>query len=272
MNKFSDVVVMLAQQRSGTTAFRRALSGTSIFSNYGEVFHENTFEGKGNFFGYISKNEDRMRRFSFPKKNNMETLFVEYISHIRELTRSRGKKFSLIDIKHNSTHNFNELWQKPLSVPNLFGLVKKYGLRIIYVERKGVFNQALSSVIALNMGKWHLTVNESHSDNVRVTLDPAKILEAMRRIDDNNALLRRWIEPIGKTRSLYYEDLFDESGISNHVIKKLSEFLKVDLPQNVKVPLKKITRSPKDMIDNSDELLAFFSQGEYEGQILKALS
>ena len=81
--------------RSGTTALRHALSETGRFYPYGEVFHNDRLDIKGNFFKYILNQKlDFVEVF-----NDLYRITEDYINCLCD---AQNDLIPIIDVKMNS--------------------------------------------------------------------------------------------------------------------------------------------------------------------------
>ena len=75
-----------------------------------------------------------------------ERLFLDYLEYLRCLSQ---KRYTLIDVKYNTTHFLTRPWQER-GAPYLLELIVKHGLYVLNVTRRNYLRYILSSEKA-----WH---------------------------------------------------------------------------------------------------------------------
>jgi hypothetical protein len=279
---FSQIIILMARQRSGTNALRSVLESHPEIYCHNEVFSFNDRVSEKdpllpavNFFNFLLKyaREDLTR--ILPHRH--EVLFLDFIEYLRCFS---SKRYIVIDVKYNTTHFLTEPYKwvpssptfaPPAGAPNvpyLFFLIKRCGLRVINITRRNYLRYVLSESKAQATRVWQLR------EGAQATGDRSI------RISDTEALLRRlaccraedmlvdgYFADYGRFISYEYDNVFgaDASEVSADVLSSLSKWLQVINSFERKPTFRKQSHLPLDMaIANFEEVAAALRGTEFE--------
>lgn len=201
------LIFLIANQRSGTTAFKSCLNEKNFFLS-DEKFNENNFlKKKDNFYNFkkkkIIENSDNI----LPK--NFFLILNEFVSTIYD------KKLEVfgIDVKYNHCYQ----------IPNFFEYIKKlnehYKIKIIHLKRKNYFNTALSEIMMHKNFKNKIVI-----DDVSKFIKRAKRIKFLTRKVSSDLKTHHF-----DTLDISYENLFfrenNKDFLNSKVIDKLENFL-----------------------------------------------
>ncbi len=244
-------VFLIAQQRSGTTAFRGLLRHSEFVDDFGEVFHPLSIDNEQNFFRFRLE-YGRLRPWDVPTRQAMSEMFADYIDHLGSLA---GKAFYVADVKYNSVHHLNADWQVPFGEPNLLKLLKSNEHHVIHLVRDDAFAMFFSERFAAATGRWHYGRNDRSTppqEQVRIDRDRFKRFQA--DLADARERIDSFLRTYPRSLTLHYETLFDGLRLSDSAHDAISRFLDVELESNLQ---SEVRRTPVDMesaIENIDEV------------------
>ena len=183
---YGDFIVLLSRQRSGTTPLRSVLESHPDIFTFKEVFNlsgrdsDQPLLRESNFFTFLERYaKDDVRR-TMP--DHHERLFLDYLEYLRCLSQ---KRYTLIDVKYNTTHFLARPWQER-GAPYLLELIVKHGLYVLNVTRRNYLRSILSSEKA-----WHSNCyvvpdgDTAYVDGTRY-LDPDFVLRELSHCRDED--------------------------------------------------------------------------------------
>lgn len=261
------LVVVVAQQRSGTTAFGRTLNQGSKIKSFGEVFHNARSTSKVNYFNHREHLIKDQPWLSFTTTENQQQLWTSYLA----LLRSKAEKpFVLIDAKYNSWHHFNGVWYLTGEAPAMVHLVRKSQAKVIHIIRRNVFAQACSAILAEQRQEFHFAETPAVEPN-SLRLNPRGVLARMKRSSLQTEQFRRFFSGYAPYRELFYEELFDGKRIATTGLEAVSELIGEDCDGQGDLPLAKATPSLDSLIGNADEIEEFFRTTSFGEMVSNAL-
>jgi LPS sulfotransferase NodH len=256
------LIIVVALQRSGTTAFCEALGKHEAITSFGEVFHsarssEDTplyenlhLVSDANFFDFREKLFHRYPTLSYPSPENVETTLDAFLDHLA----SMSKGWSLIDIKYNSWHHFETAWATPTRPPHLLKLLRARGATFIHIKRRDLLARYASEMIA----------NKREIFHVKINVEPAHVLidlsddQVAANIREARSLIRQfedWLAPNEVQITVDYENLLVNNTVSYDVIEWLRSATGLDFGAAPwPVHLKKVVESPMSLIRNWAEM------------------
>jgi len=253
-------VVLLAQQRSGTTALGSVLDQSDHIKCFGEVFY--CFPN--NYFDFLAKLAEEDKTFLYP--DGMRTKFDKYIDYLASF--ANNKPFALLDIKYNSTHHLNGFWFNLSQRPVLFDILIERKIPIIHLLRRNFLKRYVSASLARKSKVWHAHSAEQviNSKSQTIKLDPAKLIENLQFQSSELALALKYLGEYENVLTLIYEKLFDMDGnITSSTEEGLCEFLGLDRLGSRTPRLKKMTQNNlRNVIENFDEVALALASTPYE--------
>ena len=172
---FSDVVVLLARQRSGTNALRSVLRSHPDVFCFGEVFNlpdrwsEDAVERESNYFTFLEEYGRGDVTKLFPDRTGH--IFSDYFEYLRTFS---DRPLMLVDIKYNQMQFFQPVWGDNFLRPHLFTLMRDHQMRILRLTRKNYLRSALSMLKADRSGRHTVDRGRAVSDeSLWLNPDPA---------------------------------------------------------------------------------------------------
>jgi hypothetical protein len=229
----SNIVFMLARQRSGTNPLREVLGSHPQIFCTPEVFHElpspdAELEVETNFFNFLAEHprgRDR-RPLSFAAQ---EEIFLDFLSYLRCFS---DKSFMFVDVKYNSTHHLDEPWREITARPTLFRLIIQHRIRVLNLTRRNYLRFFLSQLKANLTGRWTETDGgPALAHDPKVTLDIKEMMFILELCRSENDRIERTFDDYGDLYlTLDYEDLVTETGtaISAEALRRIARWIGVD--------------------------------------------
>lgn len=247
----TEPVFVLAQQRSGTTAFRGALQHSRFLDDLGEVFHPN-LEGKAsNFFTFRSA-QSSLEPWTVMSAQRSEAMFDQYVDHLRSLSE---KQYVLVDVKYNLTHHFNHSWHPPFGEPNMLKLIRSRGHKLIHLTRDDTFGMYFSERFAVESGRWHYGHRDpSGAPDVKVHIHRAQYQQYERTLVEARQRFEEICGGYKRALSLRYERLFDGLSFTTEASEALRSFLGVDLEADLRSEVRRSPVRMEDAIINLSEV------------------
>lgn len=274
------LIVILARQRSGTTALAETLALGADVCSFGEVFHHQQPEvGKpgqpdlrlhpeADFFKLSVEMLRSAPELALPSVENKMHLFDAFISHLSSLTRSR---WILIDVKYNSWHHFENYYHVPGHSPFLLHLLKHRNAAFIHVTRANTFARYCSEQLALSRNKWHVE-RGAKDDDAAIIIDPVAALRDMQETQRQMETFSRFLTDCRRRIDLRYEEIFAGDHLASATDAKISRLLDGDWTAGVTVPLQKATPPLSSVIKNLDEVRSYFEFTTHREEVLTALA
>ena len=180
---------------------------SEVFSVLGRDSDELDFEGcaqrDANFFNFAAR---AAPQWSEPGITNHRQLFFDFLEYLRCFS---PKRYSLIDVKYNTTHFLSEAWANNITSPFLFDLITEQQIKVINVTRKNYLRFTLSNQKAKATGDWHIWGKRAAEYRDRPTrIDCAGLLEEFRIRADEDEAIRRRFDGYPGYLSCEYRDLF----------------------------------------------------------------
>lgn len=246
----SNPVVVVAKQRSGTNLLRRTLASSQYFEDLNEVFHMNN-DQPNLFWQFRQELIKENYELAFPSQENQTQIFSLFIDKIS----NASVDFSLIDIKYNSSHHLNHLWQDPLETPYLLELLAKNNIPIIHLVRKNIFETYVSLMTASKLNVW-VSWDKSFTHYLTFKIDINHMLAFLKNLKKEINLYRQWLYSFKGiiVTELNYENLLNtQGGFSEKIEQEICDFLQISEKLNLTIPTKKIAKSLQETVENYED-------------------
>jgi LPS sulfotransferase NodH len=271
--------VILGTQRSGTTALGRALGAEQDIAYVGEIFHgirgpqdevnyqRYLTEPAANFFTFKESLVSKFPALVYPSPENQRTIWDLYTQNLFSL----GEELLwVIDVKYNSLHHLNSVWQDPLDWPGLLGFLASEKTPVLHLVREDLFSQAVSTEIAVRTNRWHSF--EPVARGEPLVFDPRKIEGTMRSQFRTQRHVRNLLRSYPQAIELRYEQALPAGQLSDAVCTAIRKLFNLDHPIAGITDLQKIINTPlAEWIANPEEIREHFSGNEFEKYIVKHL-
>ena len=214
--------IIFGQSRSGSTLLKVLLNSHPGIHCEGELFNPDD--------GYVSNPWALRIIRRFPET---------YINYRKLICKNEIYGFTLFQY-----HLRNIEWYL-----NKF---EEKGWLLIYIERKNIFLQVLSDLIALKTGYWHRRKKDLPPD-YRVKIEPGKVMQGLQKRMRWHQFEDGLLKKVPHVKVIYEEDLQD-NGIWDESLQKDFNFLGVK-PCHVESNLLKTDPRPlHEIIENYNEL------------------
>ena len=264
MNLFADLptvpVFVIAMQRSGTNLLRKSLAQTPLFTDLNEVF--DPFHS--GFWAYRKKVIESDPEYVMPSESNQTMLWTDYLRyHLANV----NTPFALIDVKYNSTHNLNAVWQEPGDPPLLVRWLQRQPLPIIHIVRENLLDGYVSNLLACHLKIW-VSDDDRVSQGITFTLDPRNTVAELSRRRREIDLFRDWLLDT-RHIELTYESLTasDANSVPRDTIGQIGRLLETDhqnLPHCIPIATRKMGGSAAQLVTNFTEILEALCQNGIE--------
>jgi len=250
---YSNVVVMLARQRSGTNAFRDILDAHGDIFCLPEVFQSEPsprarYEVETNYFNYLDQHRDKVKEI-LTSEDVQKRFFLKYLEFLRSFSE---KRYLLVDVKYNSAHNVDGPWREITAEPSLFKYIRDQELRVLNLTRTNYLRFYLSWTKTNLTLQYHLHAPpkskevdregpdgatqaspsdqrpQVHEDAITVDLDDMFFRLELCQSEDR--LIDRVFSHYPNYLAVDYEDLFPELGAppSREVLGRLAAWLEIE--------------------------------------------
>ena len=259
-------VFVFATQRSGTNFLRYCLATDKRIKDLNEIFGFNVRPAL--FWRHRKKVLDEQPEMIFPSDDNMSKLFESFIL---EFVEPLDVEYALIDVKYNSVHNLNPVWQSLLEVPFLLKEIKKHQFPVIHLVRRNVLETHISNVRAKRTGQYVANVGDD-VESVNVRLDLSNLINELSRRLSEIQVFENWLCGLG-LNNLYSLDYEEILGLNTGVVPDCIDGMLNDLGVSVDCLTPrtvKLVSSLNDMVENFDSEVKPLLQGADLGYLLKA--
>jgi hypothetical protein len=273
------LLVLLARQRSGTTALAETLSAGASVQSFGEIFHHRwNAEGDQNklrlhptasYFRFKIEMLRREPELAFPTVENQTRIFDAFMNHLGAMAQDR--KWVLLDVKYNSWHHFEHVYSVTGKAPFLLHLLKKNKAAFIHVSRSRTFERYCSEQLALARGVWH-SERGATLPEISIVVDPVAALRDMLESRRQVESFARFLSSIPRRIELCYEDMYAGDRLTPATEENLSRILDGEVEKGFLVPLQKVSPPLGSIIRNKDEVLNYFSDTTFASEVVQALA
>lgn len=222
-------IVLLAKPRAGAHGFYSIVENHPEISVFTEIFHDGFVDvDPWNFFGFVLRDPDRMKRFCVPYYDDRLKVFGDYLEYLRVLS---PRPNFMIDVKYNAIRHMDGIWKDLHEPPDLLRLFVDRAIPLVHLVRYNVLKTLLSETRAVQTGLWVVRPAEQTPSKVSaVSLDiptlRQQLVNRVREIDDYSRLL----ENHARTHTVVYEELFENGGsdvYSAEVMRRLAAWIGV---------------------------------------------
>lgn len=283
----SDIIVMLARQRSGTNPLRSVLDKHPDICCIPEIFNTNPtadydLEVATNYFRFVERHYRGRSVAEVLSMDDASELFSAYLEYLRCFS---DKRYVLVDVKYNSTHHVRHAWRFISEEPLLFTLLKDNGVRVLHLTRSNYLRYYVSEQKAQATNRWHAFDAEvvgheawfvrRHKDqssrpgDLRIRLDVDDLMRTLRLCRLENQAVTDSFRDYDRVLSLEYQDVFPTSGgpMAETALSAVADWLGVpaELPER-RPSHKKQSDLPLDQtVENWDEVVQALGSTEFAG-------
>jgi hypothetical protein len=288
---YSDFVILLARQRSGTNALRSVLGMHQQITCLPEVFDTYMTDyqiGRGasafrshevSYFNFLEKHiGNEVRKWAL--SGDRAGVFLDFLDYLRCFSE---KKYIVVDVKYMSTHHVSTNWRFISDEPYLFSMVKEHNLRVVNITRRNLLRYYLSELKAQHSGRWHefdetvvgnqqwYIMRKKQSSRVRdqsVYVDVEDLLQTLLLCHKENDIVEISFADYENYLTFDYDDMFSSVGapLSDCVLDRISQWLSVenDFPQAKPEYKKQSHLTLEETISNYEEVVEALRGTEFE--------
>ncbi len=265
---YSNIIILLARQRSGTNALRSVLETHPDIYCHNEVFSvadRDSLEEPElrhiNYFNFIR--DDAGRDWNRLNPENHEKLFLNFLDYLRCFSM---KRFMLIDVKYNNAHFLTESYRWNLA-PYLFYLTKQFGLRVFNLRRGNYLRFVVSTVKAEQSGVWVLDRSEKDYRDRKVHVDIGYLMRQLSYCDAESTMIDNYYSVYENYLALDYDAVFPEpsGAVATDCRKTIANHLGIQPDFQRQPTYKKQSYLPlEETIENFSEVVAALQGTKFE--------
>jgi transposase-like protein len=293
---YSNFVVLLARQRSGTNVLRSILDTHPEVFCAPEVFNNRMdtdyLIGGRKHGGAAYVNPSELSYFNFLDKyakgdikkvllpDDHENIFLDFLEYLRCFT---SKQVLVLDVKYMSTHHITKNWHFITEEPFFFSLLKEHNLRVLNLTRKNFLRYWLSELKAQQSRVWQ-EFDESvvgdkpwyterknsrmQRQESKIYVDIDELLETLRLCHSENKVVEDSFSEYEHYLTFDYDDLFAYIGapLSPLVLKRFAQWAGIDNSFAAKRPeYKKLSHlTLEETIENYEAVVQALRGTEFE--------
>jgi len=252
---YSDMIFLLAAERSGTHFVRSLVQNTGFIFAPGEVCNANADASEHNPLSFFQFRADAVRKLpelALPTPSNQYELLDLYFNSLSDCA-PKSQRF-MCDIKYSHIHNFNNFWWDLFSVPFLLDFARRRSVSIVHLVRRKIFQTAVSELYASQSGVWRT----EHAPDVvmnQIFVDLPALKRKARTLSFNINLMNEWLCGC-RHIVVSYESL---SGDPIRAVNEILAFLGLGEVASVHSDYQKTTPSYNIAIKNYDEVEPFLN-------------
>ena len=255
---YSNFVILLARQRSGTNALRSILESHPDIFCLNEVFNLNDKESEDallretNFFNFLIKYAQGDISRIFP--NHHERLFLDFLEYLKCFS---SRRYILIDVKSNTTHFLTQPTLDIVASPYLFDLIVAHGLKIFVVTRKNYLRYLVSLLKAQRTGYYSVSKTDTHYSDNKIRIPVDSLLYRIDKCYAEDQLIHKHFSSYAQYLSYDYADIFPKAmgGAAGDFLQCFSDWLGISNRfEEVKYFKKQSYLPLEETIDNFEEV------------------
>lgn len=250
------IVCVLSNARSGSTAFRTALSIGGDLKDFGEIFHDDRSLTALPFLDFL----ERWRQPLLAVVDWKECSEISR-AYVRHLQFSSCERQPLIDIKHNAWGMLRPLWQFPHDQPAFMTALKDARAIFLTLKRENLADQVISYIIAMNTEIWHAQVTASDLPEkiAGKAIDPLLARKICELFAGAEALTERFLGGYPRQLALTYEQVFRDGMLRAEAAERVSAMIGTKI-RPMTLPLKRNRISNREVVSNYEEICEIAGQ------------
>jgi hypothetical protein len=220
---YSNFVIVLARQRSGTHALRSVLETHPEILCFPEILYTHPVTKRGvapNFLWFVERKTGTPASEAITVDNH-EELFLAYLDCLRLV---HDKRLKVLDVKYNHALGVFAPTGDELA---LFSLLRRHKLPVLNLTRRNYLRYHLSSVKA-KQSRVYLEIGVgTSSDDQRVEVDTKSLMGRLQQCSAESERIARSFEGYDRYFTIDYDDLFTYLGgpISERVLLEIAQWL-----------------------------------------------
>lgn len=264
---YSNFIILLARQRSGTNALRSILETHPDVFCFNEVFNfadrnsERPLLRQTNFFNFMVSYANGDVRRLFPDQH--EALFLAFLDYLRCFT---SKRYLIIDVKYNMTHIFGKPWAS-IASPYLFELIRTHQLGLLRITRKHYLRFVLSVLKAWRSGCYQVGTRDATYSDRTISISPTSLWGELEQCRIEDLIIEKRFASHERSFVWEYADLFsnDTGQASDEFLHQFSSWLGIPNTFANQSSFRKQAALPlHETIENYDEIARTIRGTEFE--------
>jgi hypothetical protein len=216
------IIILLADTRTGSTAFGNALIKNGRVQYFGEVLHPQSPAGAGSIYRSITD----CTLSNLLDKAFLHQTLDEAIGGLRDESQSAH---IMLDIKYHDLEIVPSHPKSLGSVPSLLAYFMNSKFWVIHLNRSNRLAAVISEVAAATNGVHHIyeTATPSHSTQhvAEIHLDPYTTVTSLIERENSLRAVRTWLQDYDRCVDIDYEAAFLSADGSSSVAALLSKSL-----------------------------------------------
>ncbi|HEX4080351.1 MAG TPA: hypothetical protein VHX61_15935 [Rhizomicrobium sp.] len=247
------IVCILAAQRAGTTALQTAMSSTGDLVNYGEIFQ------------MLPSGGGPKRRLFWSFVRDQNVAFTDVISvrgaarvaaeYLEWLRQGAAPAHVLIDVKFNALSALSPLPRFLGEEPFFLRVMKRENVIILFIWRKDLGEQVLSTYISRKLGLWH-NITPQKMGNLKFSAPVERLSRLATLICTTENAIGRYLSGYQNCLILSYEELFADGVIAGDALYRIRSITGIDIGSGMLGRMRPNTIDKREVILNYDEAAA----------------
>ncbi|MAJ70870.1 MAG: hypothetical protein CBB67_013845 [Alteromonadaceae bacterium TMED7] len=224
---YPGILVFIASQRTGTSAFHRALRLTGQFAACYEVFYpvtDATVVPKGVdaavFFG---ANFHRWYAAYPNKQSHWQQVLGDFFGYLCGQFTSR---YVSLDFKYGQIEKLEALLNAPAGA--LVEFLNHNAIPVIHITRQNAFKRYLSNQLINMKYKPSYTQEDNHNIHASLTIDTSKCMQDIQAYQQKVAIYREALQGKPEGLEVSYESLFCNGKVNHEVVDFINRHLNAE--------------------------------------------
>lgn len=253
-----DFILLLARQRSGTSALGSIMNKHPELFYPGEPFHIGHSNKETSFFHFKDRMIQQDHTAFLPDRD--PELLSKFIGQINQ----RYKSTPFLDLKYNQTHFLNGVSYLPTQQPWIVRHALQTHVPIIHLTRKNQLKVFVSELRAKLTGVWHAKT-DIKVENDAVEIDTDRLLQHIKTSDEVMKMFAGWLQNRRNVFTIDYDELFTPNGhLSENAVNGIGRIAKLDQLESLKSDfVKTASNDLSEAIANYSEVEAVLAETPY---------
>lgn len=254
-----DFILLLAQQRTGTSAVSSIMSKHPELISTGQPFHIGHANKETSFFHFKEQMIRQDPSLCLPDSD--ADLLEKYIRQINQ----RYERTPFLDVKYNQTHFLNGVSYLPGQQPWIVRHALARKCPVIHLTRKNQLKVIVSELRANLTGIWHAKTR-IEVENDAVEVDTGWLLDRLTTLEEVTFMFNSWVQNKPSSFTIDYDDLLTPDGsFSDKAAEGIEKITKLaDLKTFTSDFIKTANNDLSKAIENYDDVVATLAGSPYE--------
>lgn len=249
------LLMLLANQRSGTNALRSALRTDPTIADAREIFSSTNKRGAHAVLAQFIRDSPAFT----PSRPTLRTFFDRLCDDLKQTNTS--SELCIFDIKYNSFGPFNPYGWRISEEPYFLTYVKQRKLPIVHLIRRNILAAYVSALRAVKTRHWHETVESTEeAPEFHIRLEKQTFVKALKIRIEELRLMKSFVQSYVPQVEIYYEDLFERDVLSERIRESISRIAGHPIEARRPTAHRKIQWDWRESILNFDELKSWIDE------------